>query len=351
MADNQIKAMGEDVGIELMEFHPNAFFKETSGSLWFGSSRGVLTYNPTMKRKEAPAPALSLLSVQVNGEETDLRNNLSLPSGRFDLRLDFMGVNLRNPDAVTYSYQMEGLGENWSPATKDSYVLFSKLAHGNYVFRLRSMNAEGVYSELPLSYSIYIAKPLWKRWWFVVLDFLVVLALISAYIQRREYTLRMEKLKLEQAVQARTEEVVKQKKEIEEQHDSIRDQNEEIRRINTNITDSITYARRIQRAVFPLEEQLYGLFQDSFILNRPKDIVSGDFFWVSGQKGKRVVSVGDCTGHGVPGAFMSMLGITLLNDLVNTRQILEPDTILNMLKNEIIRALRQKGTKPATASL
>jgi serine phosphatase RsbU (regulator of sigma subunit) len=150
-------------------------------------------------------------------------------------------------------------------------------------------------------------------------------------------------LKLEQAVQARTEEVVMQKKEIEEQHDAIKEQNEKIRLINTNMTDSITYARRIQRAVFPPEEHLGQLFRESFVMNRPKDIVSGDFFWLANKNGKKVISVSDCTGHGVPGAFMSMLGITLLNDLVNTRNILEPDTILNLLKNEIIRALRQKG--------
>jgi len=341
--EGRIKNFKEDVGIENMEFNLNASYKEPSGVLWFGSSNGILSYNPAMQKDEAPAPALSLTGISVNGEEEDLRSDLRLASGRYDLRIEYMGINMKNPAGVSYSYQMEGLGDDWSAPLQDSYVLFNKLPDGKYTFRLRSMNSEGVVNQVPLSFNILIEKPIWKRWWFYILDVVVLLALIAAYIQRREQQLRLQTMKLEQAVQARTEEVVMQKKEIEEQHDAIKEQNERIRLINTNMTDSITYARRIQRAVFPPEEHLGRLFRESFVMNRPKDIVSGDFFWMANKKGKKVISVADCTGHGVPGAFMSMLGITLLNDLVNTRNILEPDTILNLLKNEIIRALRQKG--------
>ena len=114
------------------------------------------------------------------------------------------------------------------------------------------------------------------------------------------------------------------------------------------MTDSITYARRIQEAVFMPPEDLVKIFPLSFVMNRPQSIVSGDFFWFTESNGKQFVTVADCTGHGVPGALMSMLGITLLNEIVNTQGIIESDEILNKLKLEIIDALRQKDNVDST---
>ncbi len=345
LEDAFIKRIQEEAGIEQsMGFNPRASYREESGTLWFGSSSGILSYQPSRKRKSTPAPALSITSISVDGEKLNPRNELKLRPGRYDLGIEYVGVYFRNPAEVTYQYKMEGLSNNWSEALKNPYVLYSQLPDGKYTFMLRSINSDGVFNEDPLKYSIIIAKPIWKHWWFYVLITIGLFSLASAYIKRREYQLRLEQQSLKKAVEARTAEVVQQKHEIEAQHDAIKLQNEEIQRFNTSITDSITYARRIQRAVFPPEQRLHQLFPDSFIFNRPKDIVSGDFFWLAQKNGKLVVTVSDCTGHGVPGAFMSMLGITLLNDLVNTRGILEADSLLNNLKNEIIQALRQKGS-------
>jgi len=344
LKDAHIKGIKEEVGIEQsMEFNANASFREASGVLWFGSSKGILSYQPALRRKEAHAPALSIISVSVNGEEREPGKGLKLRPGRYDLGIEYVGVYFINPEEVTFQYKMEGLINDWSTPLKTHNVLFSQLPDGRYSFQLRSRNSEGIFNEEPVTYSIIIAKPLLKKWWFYVLIFIGLLSILSAYVKRREYKLRMEKNSLEKAVRVRTEEVVSQKQEIEAQHDAIKLQNEKIRAFNTSITDSITYARRIQRAVFPPEQRLHSFFSESFVLNQPKDIVSGDFYWLARKNGKLVVTVSDCTGHGVPGAFMSMLGITLLNDLVNNRDILEADALLNMLKNEIIQALRQKG--------
>jgi ligand-binding sensor domain-containing protein/serine phosphatase RsbU (regulator of sigma subunit) len=349
LSDGHIKRMKKEVGIEQdMEFNTNAFFREESGILWFGSSQGVLSYQPTTKSEDPPAPALSITSVSVNGEEMAPRSGLKLRPGRYDLEINYVGVYFKDPEEVTYQYKMEGLRNDWSDLRKTPYVLFSGLPHGKYTFQLRSKNSDGIFNEEPLQYSITIAKPLLRSWWFYLLLIIALISILSAYVKRREYRLRMEKESLEKAVLARTEEVVSQKQQIEAQHDAIKKQHEEISRINSSMTDSITYARRIQRAVFPPEQRLHRYFSESFIFNRPKDIVSGDFFWVARKNNKLVFTVSDCTGHGVPGAFMSMLGITLLNDLVNNRDILEADTLLNSLKNEIIQALRQKGKALST---
>ena len=109
------------------------------------------------------------------------------------------------------------------------------------------------------------------------------------------------------------------------------------------ITDSIRYAKRIQNAVFPPEEVIDKLLPEYFILNKPRDIVSGDYYWMAEKEGKVVVAVADCTGHGVPGAFMSMLGIAFLNEIVNKSTSLQANEILNQLRNQVIRSLHQTG--------
>ncbi len=111
---------------------------------------------------------------------------------------------------------------------------------------------------------------------------------------------------------------------------------------NKQITDSITYARRIQEAILPPDEIVKKLLPDSFILYRPRDIVSGDFYWLEKNGEKIIIAVADCTGHGVPGAFMSMIGNTLLNEIVNEKHILDPAAILNELNAGVAAALHQK---------
>jgi serine phosphatase RsbU (regulator of sigma subunit) len=112
---------------------------------------------------------------------------------------------------------------------------------------------------------------------------------------------------------------------------------------NKDITDSINYASRIQRALLPEQKEIKGLNNRCFIFYLPKDIVSGDFYWFTKTDGKLVVAVGDCTGHGVPGALMSMLGLSFLEEIVNKREILDSSTILSELRKEIERALHQSG--------
>jgi serine phosphatase RsbU (regulator of sigma subunit) len=111
---------------------------------------------------------------------------------------------------------------------------------------------------------------------------------------------------------------------------------------NKDITDSIQYAKRIQEAILPLQEEIESNFKDSFIFYRPRDIVSGDFYWYSKiNENESFIAVVDCTGHGVPGAFMSMIGHTLLNEIVNEKKIYQPNLILNELHESVRIALKQ----------
>jgi transcriptional regulator with GAF, ATPase, and Fis domain len=136
-------------------------------------------------------------------------------------------------------------------------------------------------------------------------------------------------LNLEEKVRERTAEVVKQKEIIEEK--------------NKHITDSIIYAKRIQQAILPPEEVVTSHLKNAFVLYKPKDIVSGDFYWIERKDNKILFAVVDCTGHGVPGAFMSIIGFNGLNQIVNEYHITQPAEILNQLNKIISKTLKQRA--------
>ncbi len=117
--------------------------------------------------------------------------------------------------------------------------------------------------------------------------------------------------------------------------------NKDLEKKNVLITDNITYAKRIQDAILPSEKLIKTYLPDSFLFFKPRDIVSGDFYWFSEQDGKLFIAVIDCTGHGVPGAFMSMIGNTLLNEIVNNKKVYSPAKILEELNTGVVYSLKQ----------
>ncbi|MCU0462637.1 MAG: SpoIIE family protein phosphatase [Bacteroidales bacterium] len=132
--------------------------------------------------------------------------------------------------------------------------------------------------------------------------------------------------------------------DLEQINAEVLKQKDIIEQKNQSITDSIQYASRIQTAVLPPINFLDEWGLENFILFKPKDIVSGDFYWGVMKNEKIMIAAVDCTGHGVPGAFMSMLGHTFLDEIINTREIDNAAAILNILREEIINTLKQKGT-------
>jgi serine phosphatase RsbU (regulator of sigma subunit) len=148
---------------------------------------------------------------------------------------------------------------------------------------------------------------------------------------------------LEQKVQERTREISEQKEEIESQRDEIEAQRDLVFAQKKEITDSIGYAQRIQAAILPQRPYLDKIIPEYFVLFKPRDIVSGDFYWIKELGSSIVVVAADCTGHGVPGAFMSMLGITLLNELFVDGDTSHPGEILGQLRTKVKAMLVQEG--------
>ncbi|HDJ32858.1 MAG TPA: hypothetical protein ENF21_02010 [Bacteroidetes bacterium] len=121
------------------------------------------------------------------------------------------------------------------------------------------------------------------------------------------------------------------------------DREDKIRQQDKELTDSIRYAGLIQTAVLPTRDYLTNILPPHFIFFQPKDIVSGDFYWATRLGKKTYVAAADCTGHGVPGAFMSIMGISFLNEIVNQKIPLKTGRILNQLREKVMKALHQKG--------
>ena len=176
---------------------------------------------------------------------------------------------------------------------------------------------------------------------FIGLALLLILIfyVFRAYKTKKEAYKKINKQKDE--ITEKNEELNQQNEEILTQRDEIEVQKDILENQNHQITDSISYAKNIQHALQPPIEMLSKILPSYFIINLPRDIVSGDFYWIREIEGKVVIAVADCTGHGVPGAFMSMLGTAFLNEIVSKDKITKPSEILDNLKNQVVKSLHQ----------
>jgi serine phosphatase RsbU (regulator of sigma subunit) len=182
----------------------------------------------------------------------------------------------------------------------------------------------------------------------VLLLFILIFYVLRAYRIKKQAYIKINKQKDEinlknSELNQSNEEITAQRDEIERQRDYANEQRDLIFIQKEAITDSILYAKRIQKAIIPRDNEIKLILKDYFIFYLPKDVVSGDFYWVSKINKFTIISVADCTGHGVPGAFMSMLGMSFLNEIIKSPDIIQPAQVLEQLRQNIIESLRQKG--------
>ncbi|OJJ18065.1 hypothetical protein BKI52_29895 [marine bacterium AO1-C] len=283
---------------------------------------------------------------------------LKLPYGLNDLRFSFAATYYEDNDKLVYSHRLKGFDAHWSdwlPATQKEYT---NLPEGKYTFLVKARNIYGKES-LVASYSFKVLPPWYRTVWAYIGYVFIAAFLVWAIVKLNVRRLQKQKRKLEHVVQQRTAEVVEknnslrmQKEELETLNEQIIDQKQVIEKKNEDILASINYARRIQSAMLPrmhlIKESL-----DAFILYRPRDIVSGDFYWfadveqaaLNQTKKRSIIIAADCTGHGVPGAFVSMVGNELLNEIIKRHEVHEPYQILEWLNEGIKRVFQFKETR------
>jgi len=176
-----------------------------------------------------------------------------------------------------------------------------------------------------------------------VLMLVLALFIFKSYREKKKANKLLAKQKEE--ILEKNEELNQQNEEITAQRDEIEEQKELVEEINSHISESIDYATRLQSSILPDEKILTKNVSDHFILFKPKDKVSGDFYWWANVEGQTIITAADSTGHGVPGAFMSMLGGSFLREIVQKEYITHTGVILRKLRKEVIKALKQTGAE------
>lgn len=330
-------------GLQGREFFPHSYCKMKDGHLLFGGIKGFNYFLPAELANQKEPPALHFTELTVENKNFDLpqhiayTNSITLSYKNNFFSLSFAALDFANPEEHLFKYKLEGFNEDWVDIKDQHSITFTNLDHGSYLLKIKGCNSNGIWNETPLTLQITITPPFWKTKWFYALCVIIIISSFYGYIKYREKKHVKEKVILEKKVAERTEELNIEKLKVEEAHKDIK--------------DSIHYAQRIQKAILTPLEILHEVYPDSFILYQPKDIVSGDFYWIlhSTQKLKRkdrlAFAAADCTGHGVPGAFMSMLNSSLLNQTAHDPNINTPAEALNFLNAELPKNLKssEKG--------
>jgi ligand-binding sensor domain-containing protein/serine phosphatase RsbU (regulator of sigma subunit) len=322
----------EGEGFTGLETKQGAVFTDKNGEMWFGTVNGVFRYRPDADESSPTPPRVKMLQFKVNLKEAPVQKQVELSYKENNLAFDFIGIWLNNPIGVTYKVKMEGVEDDYRIIRHNTEV-FSNLSPGKYQFSLIACNNAGVCSQ-PFTMSITITPPYWKRWWFYLIVAVLASAILFLYIKVRERKLMNEKRILEEKVNERTAEVVQKNKELDE--------------INKDITASIRYAKRIQDAILPPDEYVRQHLPECFVLFKPKDIVSGDFYFMEKKDDVVIFAAVDCTGHGVPGAFMSIVGHNLLDRVIGEQNITQPARILDELNRSLSDTLRQTNLEDNT---
>ncbi len=310
-------------------------------------------------------PAPVFLTMKVNGQRIDWERRKNFEGG-ITFQADFVSFTYPN-QPVLYQYRLKGItqGEDWVELGTQNQIIQPRLPAGDYLLEIRAKQQGNHDWSKPIVFEFRV-----NRFWYlsaVAIFLYIILAIFVLWAGVSLYTYRLKQQKavlsrrialatkeIEERAQhlheantllyAQKEEIQRQKESIEEKKDLLEETYKIIQLKNSKITDSIRYARTIQTAVLPEERALKNAFREHFITYRPKDMVSGDFYWMLPFQNHLFVAVVDCTGHGVPGAFMSMIGHTLLYRIIKLKGVSEPAQILSMLHNEVRVVLRQRHT-------
>lgn len=313
-----------------LECSSNSIWVDEDGTVWVGATNGLVEYDPRQDKGLYFEPKTRITAVKIFSRETNwneysdsitttgLPYNPELPFSKNHLTFEYSGVSLTVPISINYSYKLEGLDDNWSPVTNDDRAVYNNIPPGNYTFSVRAGFGDELWENEPVSISFTVLPPFYRTNWFYL-----TCALIAAFIAYSYIAIRRANTK-----------ITRQKSMIETQK-------EEIEMKNRHMLDSINYASTIQSATLPSDEQWFRHLPNSFVLYLPKDIVSGDFYWMAPVDDDVFFAAVDCTGHGVPGALISIIGHNGLNKAVKELGLRKPADILQELGETVNETLRK----------
>ena len=332
---DSIKTYTESDGLQGLEFNNGASFISKKGEFYFGGSNGFNVFFPDSIKENTTKPITTLLKYSIinNKGKTNTYSlfgieDIDMSYSDNSIKIYFASLEFTNPSKNHFKYLMEGLDDNWVPLEEQNYISFHSLKPGDYILRVKSSNNDLVWGD-EIMLNISVSPPIYDNIWAYLIYILIIFLIIYRIWKNNKNKQRKanEEIRNKQLMNLKLEQ---QKEELDIQ--------------NTNMTDSINYAKHIQEAMLPSEYLFKKLLPDSFILYMTKDIVSGDFYWIAQRRTKTFIAAVDCTGHGVPGAFMSIIGFDLLKNIVKERGIEDPAEILNQLNYGVSDTFRKNNT-------
>lgn len=335
---------------------------QEDGTLWVPTVGGVAKVLSATEKEKYFELSSFVESVKADSISIMPSDRMEIPPGTSRLRFEFTALHFRKADKLRFRYKLVPFDKNWHSIDDKREALYTNMSPADYQFQVQVTNAD-VWPENYSELSLKVLPMWWQAGWFkFVVAAAVILVLFSIY-RVRIYSIQQKQKLLEELVRQRTVEVEQQKEELKAQAENLRSTNSEliatnehveqqkdiIEKTNAQMTSSIRYAKSIQNAILPMPSIINEYFEH-FIIYKPKDIVSGDFYWFTqplhSENGKRHIfsAVVDCTGHGVPGGFMSMIGHQLLNVLVFDKHLRECDQILEQLHHEVHALLHHENS-------
>ena len=296
------------------------------GKILVGGVAGLNYFNPDEIKENKITPNSYIYDFNRQGKNviTDsniiYKKHIELSYLENYFTLEFVTLDYVSPEKNKFMFMLEGYDVGWSAPTSVRYASYTELPGGTYTFKVKATNSDGVWNDVPQQFTIKVIPPWWRTTLFYIIAFVLGIAAVFGFISYRTNAIKKVNKVLEGKVNERTHELAEK---------------------NRDITSSIEYAKRIQEAILPAQELIFSKLKKSFILYKPKDIVSGDFYWFGEKENFKIVAAVDCTGHGVPGAFMSMIGHNLLNQIISEKDMFDPGLILQELHKGIQSALKQ----------
>ena len=334
-----------------------ALFEDSRNRVWIGGTDGISLYNPQFEVEKVGRPQAEIRRVIVDdstiyfGEhniplydpERGIEAEL-LPSQN-ELTFYFSSPTYRDLESIQFWYRLQGWEQDYTQYFgNQNKVTYKNLSFGTYTFQVVAVDKQGQ-ASVPAEYVFVIQPPWYFQWWAFIFYGILLLGFILLMVLLNTRRLRNAKATLEALVRVRTQELDLQKRQVEDQKAEIErknhkieenmrvleQKNKQIQNYNAELLDSLRYAKRLQDSIFASTEDLQRHFPDSFLFSQPKEIVGGDFCWVSKVGQKTVLVLADCTGHGVPGAFMSIVGYNHLQRILMEERLDAPGEILTKL--------------------
>jgi len=342
----EVTHYGLEEGYKGISSHRNASLKDSKGYLWLSAGNLVTRYNPDEEIEYPTIPLTRITGLRLFFEEVqwdslegvtyegfskwdNIPQELSLPYTQNHLTFDFKGISHYMPQNIRYQWILEGFDEIWSPISNKHEATYSGLSAGDYTFKVKTFHSQFPSRESTATFQFTIRPPFWATWWFRISVLLIIVLGLFGLFKWRTRALKNRQKILEKTVEERTHEVIEQKEVVEEQHQEI--------------MDSITYAKRIQHAILPSEDLLDAALPNHFIYYEPKDIVAGDFYWLETIDDLVIIAAADCTGHGVPGAMVSVVCHNALNRAVREFALRSPSKILDKTRELVIETLAKRN--------